>query len=359
MADEQDDSEKTEEPTQRRLEEARKRGDVAKSQEIPVFLGLFGATLLVSAAFPGMLADLARKLSPIFSNAHAIPTDPQHLHKLFADLLLGVAGSLALPLGALFVIGIAANLLQHSFVWSLDPITPKFSKINPLEGAKRLFSIESVVNFAKGLIKLIVVGSAIMLAMWPQRDRLEALIGSGAIDYLKVSSDLVIAMLSGVLAILFVIAAGDYVFQYFRWRGRLRMSRKELKEEVKQQEGSPEYKQRVRQIGRQRSRRRMMAEVPKATVVITNPTHFAVALRYEKGMAAPICVAKGVDSLALKIREVAKEAGVAVIENPPLARVLHASIDIDDEIPVEHYKAVAQVIGFVMQLRNAPPRWQA
>ena len=358
MADEDDDSEKTEEPSQKKLDDARKRGDVAKSQEIPVFLGLFGATLLISATFPGMLTSLTQRLSPILANAHAIPTDPQHLHKLFGDLLLGVSGAIALPLMALFVIGIGANLLQHSFVWSYDPITPKFSKVDPFAGAKRLFSLDSVVNFLKGLVKLIVVGVAIGFALWPQRDRLETLIASNAIDYLTASSDLTISMLSSVLSILFLIAIGDYVYQYFKWRKRLRMTRKELRDEVKQQEGSPEFKQRVRQIGRQRARRRMIAEVPKATVVITNPTHFAVALKYEQGMQAPICIAKGVDSLALKIREVAKEAGVAVVENPPLARVLHASIDIDEEIPVEQYKAVAQVIGFVMSLKNAPRRWQ-
>lgn len=358
MAEEQDDSEKTEEPTQRRLEEARKQGNVAKSQEVPVFFSLFGAALLISTAFPFMLSSLTGKLTPFFSNAHAIPTDPQHLHKLFGDLMLGISGALALPLGALFLIGIGANLLQHPFVWSYEPLTPKFDKINPFEGAKRLFSTDSLVNFAKGFAKLIVVGAAISFAMWPKRDRLEALIGSNAIDFLTVSNELTISMLSGVLSILFIIAIGDYIYQYFKWRSRLRMSRKELKEEVKQQEGSPEYKQRVRQIGRQRAKRRMIAEVPKATVVITNPTHFAVALRYEKGMAAPVCIAKGVDSLALKIREVAKQAGVAVVENPPLARVLHASIDIDDEIPVEHYKAVAQVIGYVLSLKNGARRWK-
>lgn len=358
MADDADDGEKTEEPTQKRLEDARKRGDVAKSQEIPVFLSLFGATLLLSVGFPAMLSGLTKNITPLLSSAHSIPIDPQSLLKLFADLMVGIGGVLALPLGALFVIGIGANLLQHSFVWSFDPITPKFSKINPLEGAKRLFSSESLVNFLKSTLKLIVVGAAISFAMWPQRDRLETLIGSNAIDYLQVSKDLTIAMLSGVLSILFVIAIGDYVYQYFKWRGKLRMSRKEVKDEVKQQEGSPEYKQRVRQIGRQRAKRRMIADVPKATVVITNPTHFAVALRYVQGMAAPICVAKGVDSLAFKIREVAEAAGVAIVENPPLARVLHASIDVDDEIPVEHYKTVAQVIGYVMQLKSTK-RWQA
>lgn len=359
MADEQDDSEKTEEPTQRKLEEARKRGDVAKSQEIPLFLSLFGATLLISVAFPAMFASLAKRLTPLFSSAHAIPLDPLNLQKLFGDLSLAVAGVLALPLGALFLIGIAANLMQHPLVWSADPIAPKFSKINPLEGAKRLFSSQSLVNFAKGFIKLVVVGSAISFSIWPQRDRLEALIASSAIDYLTVSKDLVVSMLTVVLSILFIIAIGDYVYQYFTWRAKLRMSRKEIKDEVKQQEGSPEYKQRVRQIGRQRAKRRMIADVPKATVVITNPTHFAVALRYEKGMAAPVCVAKGVDSLALKIREVATGAGVTIVENPPLARLLHASVDIDEEIPVEHYKAVAQVIGYVLSLKRAPSRWNA
>jgi flagellar biosynthetic protein FlhB len=159
-------------------------------------------------------------------------------------------------------------------------------------------------------------------------------------------------LLGAVVAVMIVVAALDFAYQRFKWRQRQRMSIRELKEEFKQQEGSPEIKAKVRQIRRERARRRMMSEVPNATVVVTNPTHFAVALKYESGMAAPVCVAKGIDAVALRIRAVAEAAGVTVVENPPLARVLHATVDLDEEIPPEHYKAVAQIIGYVMGLKS-------
>jgi flagellar biosynthetic protein FlhB len=159
-------------------------------------------------------------------------------------------------------------------------------------------------------------------------------------------------LLAGVLAIYAFLALGDAVYQRLSWMKRQRMSKRELKEEFKEQEGNPEIKARLRQIRVARLKKRMIAAVPTATVVVTNPTHYAVALKYEKGMAAPICVAKGVDSLAMRIRAVATENGVAIVENPPLARALHATVEIDDEIPVEHYKAVAEVIGYVLRLRR-------
>jgi flagellar biosynthetic protein FlhB len=159
-------------------------------------------------------------------------------------------------------------------------------------------------------------------------------------------------MLGSVVAALAIVAALDYLWQYREWYEKQKMSLRELKEEFKQTEGDPAIKAKIRQLRQARSRKRMMAAVPKSTVVITNPTHFAVALKYERGMAAPICVAKGVDAIALKMREVATNANVPVVENPPLARALHATVEIDQEIPPEHYKAVAEVIGYLMRLNR-------
>jgi flagellar biosynthetic protein FlhB len=163
-------------------------------------------------------------------------------------------------------------------------------------------------------------------------------------------------LLGAVVAIMAIVAALDFLLQYRQWYERQKMSLRELKDEFKDTEGDPKIKARIRQLRHERMRKRMMAAVPDATVVITNPTHFAVALKYDRGMPAPICVAKGVDAIALKIREVAGEHGVPIVENPPLARVLHATIDVDDEIPAEHYKAVAEVIGYVMKLKGVAPR---
>ena len=190
--------------------------------------------------------------------------------------------------------------------------------------------------------------------LWSDRDRLDGLARLEPAALLPILLVLAMKLLGGVLAIHAFLVAGDAVYQRMAWLKRQRMTKRELKDEYKETEGSPEIKARLRQIRLARVKKRMMAAVPKATVVVTNPTHYAVALRYEIGMAAHVCVAKGVDALALRIRAVAAEHGVPLMENPPLARALHASVDIDEEIPVEHYKAVAEVIGYVLRLRRRP-----
>lgn len=357
MAEEQQDpSEKTEEPTQRKLDEAHRKGDVAKSQEIPNLLVLFAAALLVITAAPWVMTQIGRSLAAIFAGAGDIPTDPGHLRLVVMQLGMAIGFAVALPLLALAVAGLAGNMMQHRLVWSLEPLKPKASKISPLAGFKRLFSSESLVNFAKGVVKIIAVGAAIVLALWPERDKIDLMVAMDVAGILPFVRDLTLKLLGAVVAVMIIVAALDFAYQRFKWRQRQRMSIKELKEEFKQQEGSPEIKAKVRQIRRERARRRMMSEVPNATVVVTNPTHYAVALKYESGMAAPVCVAKGIDAVALRIRTVAEAAGVAVVENPPLARVLHATVDLDEEVPPEHYKAVAQIIGYVMGLKSRR-RW--
>jgi flagellar biosynthetic protein FlhB len=241
-------------------------------------------------------------------------------------------------------------------VWSAQPLKPQFSKISPAAGIKRLFSSQALVNFAKGLVKLIVVGAVMTALLWPQRERLEGLVQTDLLGTLALTRSYALEMLGVVVAILFFVAAADYLFQYRQWYERQKMSVREMKEEFKQTEGDPLVKGKIRQLRVSRMRKRMMAAVPKASVVITNPTHYAVALQYERGMDAPVCLAKGIDALALRIREVAGEHSIPVVENPPLARALHATVEVDEEIPPEHYKAVAEVIGYVMKLRKAVAR---
>ena len=189
--------------------------------------------------------------------------------------------------------------------------------------------------------------------MWPERYRLEGLARSDLSVLLPLVLRLTLKMLGAVVAIMAIVAAGDFLFQYRSWYERQKMSLREIKDEFKNTEGNPTVKGKIKQVRQIRARRRIIAAVPKAAVVITNPTHYAIALQYERGMEAPICVAKGVDALALKIREVAGEYSIPVVENPPLARALHATVEIDEEIPPEHYKAVAEVIGYVMKLRRS------
>ena len=247
----------------------------------------------------------------------------------------------------------AGTIIQHRVVFSFEPITPDLSRISPIAGFKRLFSMTALANFAKGLVKLGLFGAVVAALLWPQRHQLGALVDIDPALILPITHSLCIKLLGTVVAILAVVAVADYLFQYRQWFNRHKMSVREMKEEFRQTDGDPAIKGKIRQMRAQRARKRMMAAVPKASVVITNPTHFAVALQYERGMNAPVCVAKGADLIARKIREIAEEHDIPIMENPPLARALHATVEIDQEIPQEHYRAVAEIIGYLMRLRGA------
>ena len=353
MAEDSDSTDKTEEPTQKRLEDALKRGDVVKSQEVNTWFIIAGATLVLMAFSGGMGANLTTTMRGLLANSHDIPLDGPTLPRLFQKIGGEMIAAIAIPFLLLMLAALCGNLIQHQLVWSFESLAPKLSKISPLAGLKRLFSMQALANFAKGIVKLVLVGSVLTVLMWPERNRLEGLVRSDLSVMLALVQSLALKLLGAVVAIMAVVAAADYLFQYRQWYEKQKMSLRELKEEFKHTEGDPAIKGKMRQLRQTKSRRRMMAAVPKAAVVITNPTHYAIALQYERGMEAPICVAKGVDALALKIRQVAAEHAVPVVENPPLARALHATVEIDEAIPPEHYKAVAEVIGYVMKLRRA------
>jgi flagellar biosynthetic protein FlhB len=349
----EDEGDKTEEPSQKKLDDAVERGDVVKSQEVSSFFVLGAATLTIALFAQGMGRDLAYPLAAFLDHAHQIAFDRTSLIGVYVGLAKIVATVLGLPLLVFMVAAIAGNMIQHRLVWTAEPIMPKLSKVSPLAGLKRLFSAESLSTFVKGIVKIVVVGTAMVMAVAPELRRLDTIVATDTIGLLAVTQRLAVRVMIAVLIVMGIVAALDYLFQRHRWMSRLRMTRQELKEEFKQQEGSPEIKAKVRQIRQARSRKRMMAAVPSATVVVTNPTHFAVALKYEQGMRAPVCVAKGADDVALRIREVARLHDVAVVENPPLARTLYAAVEVDGEIPEEHYKAVAEVVGYVMRLDKA------
>ncbi len=352
MAEHGDEHEKTEEPSQRKLEDAHKKGDVAKSQEINSWFMMLGATLVFALFAKDAAGRLAFGLQSLMGQSGRLPVDGAGLTQLAARVGLGVMAAIGLPLLLMILAGIAGNLVQHRPVLSAEPLKPKLSKISPLAGAKRLFSTTSLVNFAKSLAKLAIVTAVLVAVVWPARDQLEIIISLDPASLLDLTLSLAVKMLVAVLAVLTVIAGLDYAYQRHKWWEKQRMSVKELRDEYKQMEGDPMVRAKLRQIRVERGRKRMMANVPRASVVITNPTHYAVALQYEKGMNAPVCLAKGVDAVALKIRALAQEHHVPIVENPPLARALHASVEVDEEIAPEHYKAVAEVIGFIMRLKN-------
>jgi flagellar biosynthetic protein FlhB len=267
--------------------------------------------------------------------------------------------ALGVPFLMLALAAIAGNMVQHRLVWSGDSLKPKFSKISPGAGAKRIFGKQAAANFGKGLFKVIALGAVMTAILWPERLRLESMLRFDPAALLGVTTGLTIHLMGAVVAMLAVVAIADYFFQYRQWFERQKMSLQEMKEEFKQSEGDPHIKARIRQLRHARMKKRMMAAVPKASVIITNPTHYAVALSYERGMPAPVCVAKGVDTVALKIREIAGEHDIPIVENVALARALYATVDIDDEIPVEHYHAVAEIIGYVMGLKRGLSSWRA
>src|SRR5215831_3175721 len=355
MAEDQDDTERTEDPTQKRLDDAINRGDVVKSQEVNTWFVIAAAALVLGFSDP-LASSLATTFRGLLANAYRVPVDPGGLTHLLERLELDVLAATALPFILLVLAAIGANVIQHPLVWSLEQLKPRLSKISPIAGAKRQFSPTALVNFIKGLAKLALVGGLMLWVLWPERHRLDALVATDLAAVLALTKTLSLKLVGYVVAVLAVIAALDFLFQYRQWFEKLKMSVREMKEEFKHTEGDPAIKAKFKQIRVQRMRKRMMAAVPKAAVVITNPTHYAVALQYERGMNAPVCVAKGIDNIAIKIRETAMQHRIPVVENPPLARALHATVEIDAEIAPEHYKAVAEVISYVMRLRRAVTR---
>jgi flagellar biosynthesis protein FlhB len=354
-----DDDQKTEEPSGKRLTEAQEKGQVVESQEVGHWFMLFAATLIV-ALFAGSIArSMGNRLLPFLEAPHLIAMDSGRL----LDMLFRLTGELALlllvPVVILIVAALAANRLQHSSVFSFEPIMPKLSAIDPLKGLKDMFSTNALVDLTKSLLKLGIVGGAGVLVLWPERHRLDAAAAMEPIDIAVLSKGLIIKLMITVLVVLAVIATLDYGWAWWRHHKNLRMSKQELKDEHKDSEGDPKIKAKIRQIRLERAQKRMMAEVPTASVVVTNPTHYAVALKYDgTSMSAPRLVAKGVDSMAKKIREVAEQHGVPIVENPPIARAIHANVELDQEIPPAMYKAVAEIIGYVMKLKRNRP-WEA
>jgi flagellar biosynthetic protein FlhB len=350
MAEDTDD--KTEDPTQKRLDDALEKGDVAKSQEVNTWFIIAGGTLILSTFSGSVGGGILTPLRNLIANAGQLRADGTALLQLGNTLGYAVLGAIGVPLLMLMLAAIAGNMIQHRLVWSSESLKPKFNKISPGAGLKRIFGKQAVANFAKGLFKLTALGAVMTAVLWPERHRLESFLMFDPSAIMGVTTSLTVQLMGAVVAMLAAVAIADYFFQYRQWYQRQRMSLQEIKDEFKQSEGDPHIKGKIRQLRQQRMKKRMMAAVPNASVVITNPTHYSVALRYDSGMTAPVCVAKGVDNVAFKIREIARKHDIPLVENVPLARALHATVDIDEEIPVEHYHAVAEIIGYVMRLKN-------
>jgi flagellar biosynthesis protein FlhB len=349
MAEDKDAASQTEEATPHKLEEARKKGDVAKTPDLAQWASLTGAFGVLLAIGGFMSQQLAGSLTPFISHAGTVSLDHGGGVIVARQAMIAAAPLLLAVMVGAAACGVFGNLVQHGFLWSPNKLAPDLSKLNPLTGFKRMFGIDGLVQFAKTLIKVICVGAVAYFVLKPHASEMTNMAAVDPLAILPTAGLLLKSLFFAILALLGVTAFVDWMWQRYRFAVRMRMSREEVKQDFKNQEGDPHIKAKLRQMRMEKARRRMMQNVPKATVVIMNPTHYAVALRYEAGAtAAPECVAKGLDDLALKIRAVAEAAGVPIIEDPPLARSLYASVEVDDIIPPLHYEAVAKIIGFVM-----------
>jgi flagellar biosynthetic protein FlhB len=349
VAEEQDQSQKTEQPTPKRLADARRKGDAPKSAEIPATAMIAAGGLALWLLGDGVAEGLSRVGMAFLERPHEFMTDGEGLSAIFARVSLAAGAALA-GLALLFVvIAAGAHVAQAAPVLSPERLKPSLKRLSPIEGAKRLFGPQALANFFKGVGKLAIIGVILVFSLWPDHERLAGLPFADERMALALSKDLVLRLIAVTVAAMSVVAALDYAFARRQWMKRLMMTREEVKRELKETDGDPQIRGRRRREREARARRRMMKAVKEASVLIMNPTHYAVALKYESGKtAAPLCVAKGLDDIALRLRAAAEEARVPVVENPPLARALYAAVEIDEEIPVEHYEAVAKVIGYVM-----------
>ena len=336
---------RTEAATPRRLERAREEGNVALSRDAVGFASLAGATLAAAIALPPLGGELLRAMHGLLSGAHA--HDPfLAMHELARGALMAT-----LPVAAGALLGAAAaTLLQTGFLLRIEALQPKLSRIDPLAALKRLFGLDSLVELGRTLLKIALLGTALWRAV--DLAALQQALHRPAGGLLQEVGRHAFRLMVAALIVYALLGAADLVWVRLRHGQKLRMSREDLREESRESDGDPHVKGRLRQIRTQRARRRMLAAVPTASVIITNPTHYAVALAYEPGTsAAPKVVAKGMDSLALRIREVAAQHGVPIVENPPLARALH-QLEPDTEVPPEHWQAVAEVISYVFRLQG-------
>ncbi len=352
-SDTTDDSQKTEDPTPKKLEEARKKGQIALSREVNNWVMLLAGTVFLMAFAGSMMTDMAFMMKSYIAQAHSLPQAPGGLSVILGQSFLQTLKIMMIPLLLLMVAAFFAPFLQVGPLFAPGVIKPDWSKVSVIKGFGRLFSLRSIVEFLKGLFKILIVGAVATIIIMPYLDKFEHLIDLPVIGAMEELYVLVIKMMIGILVVVAIIAGIDLVYQRHEYMKKMRMSRQEIKDEYKQSEGDPMIKGRLRQLRQERARQRMMQAVPEADVVITNPTHFSIALKYNpEEDAAPVVVAKGIDEVALRIRELAKEHDIILYENKPLARALYDVAEIDELIPTEHFKAVAEIISYVFKLKG-------
>ncbi len=350
--DEEDKDAKTEEPSRKKLEDAVQKGQVVNSKEVTSFIVFLLLTLVTIWIVPEIMSLLSNTLRFFVENAGNIPMDQGTLDILLPTIMKKTLLYLSPIFLVVIIAALASSYFQSGeFIFTSETIQPKLSKLSIIKGFNRIVSMKSFVEFIKGIFKISLVGTFVLLVILADVKELsqyQELSISGILDQLMTMVRHILILVTIIMA---VIAAVDFAYQSYEHYTELKMTKQEVKDEYKQSEGNPEIKQKLRSLRRNQAKKRIKLTVPAATVVITNPDHYAIALKYEAGAgSAPICVAKGLDLIAQTIKEIAKESNVPIVENPPLARALYKDVKIDEEIPIDHFEEVAKIISYVMSL---------
>ena len=345
------DGDKTEEPTAKKRQDAAKKGQVGKSQELSTAFVLLIGFFVIKALWEQIYANIAGYTIYIFGHLNQ-NVDVENVIQLFIGMgVIFVKTAMPIML-AVMVVGLAVNFFQVGLNVSTDKIQPKFDNLNPINGVGRMFSKRSLVELVKSVLKIVVIGFFIYNYLKDEIFTMPQFIFYDLGTSLAKMSEIIFTLAFQVIGVIFVLAVLDFGYQKWQTTQDLKMTKQEVKDEFKQTEGDPQIKGKIRQKQRQMAMSRMMQEVPKADVIVTNPTHFAVALKYEKGMTAPVVVAKGADFVAQKIKSVGRENDVPLVENRPLARALYASTEVGDSVPRELYQSVAEVLAYVYRLKH-------
>ena len=347
------DQEKTEQPTGKKLEKARGKGQVPKSPEVSSALIILCATAVLLAAGPWIFRSLMELMQGVFQNLGTLNLQGESVRTFLGEIFVRFLIIMSPIMISVVVVGVAANLVQVGFLFTMEPLTPKLSKFNPITGMKKFVSLRSLTELIKSVLKILYIGTIAWLVLRGELDSLPSLIhmsvgqiiGFIGVTCLKVMFYVGLAMM--------VLAVIDFTYQRWQHNKDLMMTKQEVKDEHKQSEGDPKVKSRIRQVQREMAARRMMAAIPDADVVITNPTHLAIAIKYDsKEMFAPQIVAKGAGLVAERIRTIAGENDVPVVENKPLAQALFKSTEVDDFVPADLFRAVAEVLAYVYRLKG-------
>jgi flagellar biosynthetic protein FlhB len=343
---------KTEQPTGKKLEDARKKGNVPQSREVPSVLILSGSVGVLFFAGSWMLGRLTEIMRAMYQRAGTLTMAPETMHTLLWEIFLNSVVILIPLMLVVLTAGVFGNVVQFGFLITGEKLSPNLAKLNPISGLKKLVSLKSLVELVKSIVKLVIISGIAYVVLNRYLDQIPGLMQLSVGNIIGFIGQVSFQMCFYTCMVLFLMAVLDYAYTKWQHQHDLKMTKQEVKDEYKQREGDPSVKARIRSVQREMARKRMMEAVPEATVVITNPTHLAIAIKYEEGMPAPIVVAKGAGFVAQKIKAIATDNDIPLVENKPLARTMFKSTEVGDFIPADLYRAVAEILAYVYRLKG-------